>query len=153
MSPTPTLTAVCEIVVELGTARHHGVTRDGLRRVTPILGGSIRGVAGSGAVALRAEILPGGGDRQLVRSDGAGGEVVEIDARYDARTASGALLTLHASGVRHVPAPGSADPVLFRVALRFETADPALAPLQNALHIADGVREADLVRHTVYRVG
>lgn len=148
----PFLKAVCEINVQLGEARDHGVTRDGHRRMTPILGGSIQGLAGSDFAVLQAAILPGGGDRQLLRSDGEGGQTIEIDARYDARTASGSILSLHANGVRHVPVSGAACTVIFRVAIRFETSDPAFTHLQNALHIADGVREADLVRHTVYRV-
>lgn len=168
----PALAPVAEVVVELGEPLDFGRTRDGVRRFTPILGGELRGIPGSPAGealrGLRAEILPGGGDRQLVRADGA----VEIDARYDARTADGALIGLHAAGLRRVLDPGDPEPgagtsdapvggtpgtpggagVYFRVALRFETADPALAELQNALFVADGVREADRVRHTVYRV-
>ena len=144
----PTLAPVAEVIVELGEPLDFGRTRDGIRRFTPILGGEVRGIPGTAAGealrGLRAEILPGGGDRQLVRPDGA----VEIDARYDARAAEGALIGLRATGVRRA----SADGVYFRVALRFETADSALAELQDALFIADGVREADRVTHTVYRV-
>ncbi|MFT4231794.1 MAG: DUF3237 domain-containing protein [Leucobacter sp.] len=236
----PQLEPVCEVIVELGEPRDFGRTRDGLRRFTPILGGELRGIPGSSASAavqaLRAEILPGGGDRQLVRDPGpaygAGGAegrgapgasgavtsagagsadtpsvpgvvgdpaastsagartdrtepgdlapapappavtTVEIDARYDARTADGALIGMHATGLRRVEqppvaaaersaradpaAPGAPDPaaprVYFRVVLRFEASDPALAELQDALYVADGVREADRVTHTVYRV-
>ncbi|WP_449280899.1 DUF3237 domain-containing protein [Leucobacter sp.] len=144
----PGLTATARVTVELGEPLDFGRTRDGLRRFTPILGGELRGIpdadAGEAVRALRAEILPGGGDRQLVRPEG----VVEIDARYDARTAAGALIGLHATGVRRAITDG----VYFRVALRFETADPGLAELQGALYVADGVREADRVTHTVYRV-
>lgn len=75
---------------------------------------------------------------------------VEIDARYDARTEQGALIGMHAVGVRRVAPDGG---VYFRVTIRFETSEPALAELQDALFVADGVREADRVRHTVYRVG
>jgi len=150
-SPVPALKAVALATVALGEPLDFGRTRDGLRRFTPIIGGELRGIpctaAGEALRGLRAEILPGGGDRQLVRSDGA----VEIDARYDARTedgGGGALIGLHATGLRRA----SADGVYFRVTLRFETADSALAELQDSLFIADGVREADRVRHTVYRV-
>ncbi|RGE20030.1 DUF3237 domain-containing protein [Leucobacter sp. wl10] len=143
----PGLVPVCEVIVELGEALDFGRTRDGARRFTPILGGELRGIAdaqaGEAVRGLRAEILPGGGDRQLVRPDGA----VDIDARYDARTAAGSPIGLHATGIRRATADGS----YFRVALRFETSDPALAELQDALYVADGVREAGRVRHTVYR--
>ena len=177
----PALSPVCEIIVELGEPRDFGATRDGERRFTPILGGELRGIADAevgGAVrGLRAAILPGGGDRQLLRRQaGAVGEAdpethpaavpaggpaaipsadpaaiptVEIDARYDARTEQGVLIGMHAVGVRRVARDGG---VYFRVTIRFETSEPALAELQNALFVADGVREADRVRHTVYRV-
>ena len=188
----PALSPVCEIIVELGESRDFGATRDGERRFTPILGGELRGIAdaeaGDAVRGLRAAILPGGGDRQLLlRQAGAAGAAdpeadpaaapaagpaavpaagpaavaptavaptavpaVEIDARYDARTEQGALIGMRAVGVRRGRPDGS---VYFRVTIRFETADPALAELQDALFVADGVREADRVRHTVYRVG
>lgn len=143
------LEAVCEILVELGEPRHHGRTRDGERRVTPIVGGMVRGLpgtaAGAGVHALRATILPGGGDRQLIRPDGS----VEIDAAYEARTDAGALIAMRVTGIRR-PA---GTRMYFRVAVRFETAAPGLAELQDALFVADGVREDGFVRHTVYRVG
>lgn len=152
MTSFPTLVPVAEIQVELGETMDLGVTREGHRRVTPILGGTVRGLAGGSLAGLRAVILPGGGDRQRVSDDGASGTLIEIDAQYDARTDAGTVLAVHAQGVRHVPGPGASGGVLFRVALTFETSDPELAGLQNALYVADGVRDADRVRHTVYRV-
>ncbi|QZY51707.1 DUF3237 domain-containing protein [Leucobacter tenebrionis] len=151
----PELAPVCEIVVELGEPRGFGLTRDGERRFTPIVGGELRGIAdaeiGDAVRALRAEILPGGGDRQLVRAASSqpdGTTALEIDARYDARSPEGALIGVHATGIRRAGVSG----VYFRAMIRFETADPALAELQDALFVADGVREADRVRHTVYRL-
>lgn len=177
----PRLSPVCEIIVELGQPRDFGATRDGERRFTPILGGELRGLAhaqaGDAVRGLRAAILPGGGDRQLLRGQlspvggsdphshaipspaagpagmpagaSAAAPVVEIDARYDARTEQGALIGMHAVGARRIGPDGG---VYFRVTIRFETSEPVLAELQNALYVADGVREADRVRHTVYRV-
>ncbi len=153
MSPLSGLVTVpiVEIEVVLGESIDVGITRDGHRRFTPILGGTVRGLpsAGDSAVeALRAEILPGGGDRQLIRgSDDS--LVVEINAAYDAQTAAGALIGIRAQGVRTTSEAG----VYFRVTIRFETADQTLTGLQDALFIADGTRDADRVRHTVYRVG
>lgn len=144
----PALLPVCELRVRLGQALDLGGTRAGHRRITPILGGDLRGIADGpslpGIAGLVAEILPGGADRQLVRPD----ETIEIDARYQARTATGGLIDLHATGIRRSGVEG----VYFRVALRFETAEPGLAELQDAVYVADGVRERDEVRHTVYRL-
>lgn len=141
----PGLEAVAEIIVNLGEPRVFGDTRDGHRRMTPVLGGTLRGLAQAGAgAALEAEILAGGGDHQIVRADG----TVEIDARYEARTSAGAYIGIRASGIRRTVESA----VYFRVALRFEAAAPELDWLQGALFVADGVREAESVRHTVYRV-
>lgn len=154
----PRLEAVCEIVVELGATLEIGETRRGLRRVTPILGGELRGLPGAAlgedARALHAEILPGGGDRQLVRPSAGGvGTVVEIDARYDAQSSRGALIGIRAKGVRRSAAPESPETgTYFRVAIEFETADPQLTALQDSFFVADGVREENRVLHTVYRV-
>lgn len=152
MTSAPRLVPVCEVEVLLGEAMDLGTTREGHRRNSPILGGTVKGRDGGELATLRAAILPGGGDRQRIRGDGASGTLIEIDAQYDARTDSGTLLALRARGVRHVPGPDAPGGVLFRVAVQFETSDPELSTLQNGLYVADGVREADRVRHTVYRV-
>lgn len=152
--PAPRLRPVAEIRVSLGEPLEFGETRDGRRRFTSILGGSFHGLPGEpgasaperAVAALDAEILPGGGDRQLLRPDGA----VEIDASYTARTSEGALIGIRALGLRASGAAGGAP--YFRVQLRFETADPGLSALQTTLFVADGVREADAVRHRVYAV-
>lgn len=143
----PALIPICALRVDVGEPLDLGATRDGARRITPILGGELVGLPSCPdpvLAVLEAEVLPGGADRQLLRPDGG----IEIDARYQARTASGALLDLHATGLRRPDADG----VYFRVALRFATADPELAELERALHIADGVRDGAGVRHTVFRV-
>ena len=144
----PALQAVCEIEVLLGEPRDLGVTRDGHRRITPILGGTLRGLEGTELEGLRGEVLPGGADRQLWREI-PGETSIEIDARYDVRLEPGATVSLHATGLRRASKAGT----YFMVQLRFETSAPEAAELQHALYLADGVREADRVRHTVYRVG
>lgn len=116
------------------------ITTRGQRRITRILGGTFVGPG-----ELHGTVLAGGADNQLVRPDG----TIEIDARYDARTSTGAYILIHASGIRRV----SDESVYFRVSVRFEAAAPELGWMQDALFIADGVREADSVRHRVYRVG
>jgi hypothetical protein len=150
-APVPELEPAFDVVVHLGALEDHGMTRAGHRRVVPIVGGSVTG-------AFEAELLPGGADWQIVRADGS----IEVDARYSARTASGALVLLHATGVRsgepHVLAAlmrgeaGDASRYYFRTVVRIETADRALAALQNTLFVAAAVREADRVTYTAYRV-
>ena len=127
------------------------MTRAGHRRVIPILGGTISGL-------VEAEILPGGADWQLVRSDGS----IEISGLYSARTTDGELLLLRAVGVRsgspEVLAAllrGEAVPpeeYYFRTALTIEASAPRLAELERSLYIASCLRDADAVRYTAYRV-
>lgn len=144
----PALLAVCEIEVMLGEPRDLDTASDRGRRITPILGGTLRGLDGTDFEGVRGEVLPGGADRQLWREE-AGTTSIEIDARYDAQLASGAIVSLHATGLRRANEAG----IYFMVQLRFETSAPEFAAAQRALFIADGTREADRVRHTVYRVG
>lgn len=150
-APVPGLEPAFDVVVRLGALEDHGATSVGHRRVIPIIGGSVTG-------AIEGEILAGGADWQIVRSDGA----IEVDARYTARTREGSHVLLHASGVRSGPPEVLAallrgDPVdpadyYFRTVVRVEASDPALAWAQNVLFLAAAVREADRVTYTAYRV-
>lgn len=149
--PVPGLEPAFDVTVDLGPLEDHGMTRAGHRRVIPIMGGSVTG-------AFEAEILPGGADWQVVRADGA----VEVGALYSARTGTGALILVSSTGVRSGPPDvleallrgEQVDPAAyyFRTLIRLETAEPALADLQDVLFIAAAVRTADQVRYTAYRV-
>lgn len=141
----PELIPVGEITVQLGSPRAYGTTRVGDRRVTPILGGAVQILDSAGALPpVMAEILPGGADWQRVRPDG----VIEIDARYVAVTPGGHGLILHVRGLRRV----GPDGVYFRAGVTVEAGDASLAELERVLLLVDGVREAEQVRHTLYRV-
>ena len=84
VAPPPTgLERLFRVEVLVGPIEDHGMTSAGHRRVVPIVGGRIFD-------GVDAEVLPGGADWQVVRPDGA----IEIDTRYTARTADGALLHL-----------------------------------------------------------
>lgn len=63
----------------------------GLRRIVPILGGS---VAGPG---IKGTIVPGGADWQFVRPDG----VIDIHARYTLKLEDGTLILVENRGMRH----------------------------------------------------
>ncbi|MEZ2371406.1 DUF3237 domain-containing protein [Arthrobacter sp. RCC_34] len=151
LSPVPGLEAAFDVEVRVGAPADYGVTRAGHRRVVPILGGKISG-------ELVAEILEGGADWQRIRPDGG----CEIDARYSARTEDGDLLYLHAEGLR-IPSPQAAealargdqpgpDQFYFRTTVSIETSTPRWAHLERSLFIASGLRDADTVRYTAYRV-
>lgn len=143
----PQLLPVCELRVRVSDPQEGEYGLDGLRRVTRILGGELRALPGAaqlGLANLYGEVLPGGADHQLVRPDG----TIEIDARYRIETVGGHLIGVCAAGLRRAETSG----VYFRVAIRFDAEHPAHAALTQSVFIADGVREEDCVRHTVYRV-
>jgi Protein of unknown function (DUF3237) len=147
----PVLERAFEVHASLGPLEDHGITRVGHRRVVPIADGQVSGL-------FDAQILPGGADWQIVRSDG----TIEIDTRYSARTPAGEYVHFRTSGVRSGPphvleALLRGDPVdpseyYFRVAVYLETSAPRLAALQRSIFVASAIREADHVHYTAYRV-
>ena len=147
----PGLEPAFEVEARLGALEDHGVTRAGHRRVVPIIGGRVTGL-------FAADILPGGADWQLVRPDGA----IEIDTRYSARTADGGHVYIRTFGVRSgrpevleaLVRGDAVDPAdyYFRLCVRLETSEPALAALEQSVYIASAIREADRVRYAAYRV-
>ena len=68
-----------DLAVDVGEAVSMGVTLLGERRVVNIIGGMFEGPE------MRGEILAGGADWQLARTDG----VLEIDARYTLKEQAG----------------------------------------------------------------
>ena len=68
-----------------------GQAPDGLRRFVPITGGTFAGPL------LQGKVVPGSGDWQIVRSDGA----LNAEARYILETQDGVLIAVNNRGVRH----------------------------------------------------
>lgn len=75
-----------EAVADVEARIDLGPGPQGERFLVPVLGGRFR--PGPGIEGLEGEILPGGADRQILRPDG----VKELDAIYEMRTISGAVL-------------------------------------------------------------
>jgi hypothetical protein len=143
---------IFRIHAELADMLSLGRTPYGERLIINILGGRVDGAK------LAGRILPGGADWQIVRGDG----VAHLDARYTIETEAGARILVMSEGLRHGPpdvmarlARGEAvEPHLyyFRTAMRFETADPAVAWLNRILALGRGTREPRAVRIDVYEV-
>lgn len=148
--PRPTLEPLARFRVALDPILDLGDTPWGNRRIIPIVGGSFAGAR------LTGDILPGGGDWQVVHADG----TADIDTRYTLRTHDGAHVMLATTGLRHGPpdvraalARGEhADPrsYYFRLVLRFETSDERYAWLNRTIGIASGMRTADAVEYDAY---
>jgi hypothetical protein len=138
--------------VAVGPAMDVGDVGKGNRRIVPIIGGEFSGPE------LRGEVLPGGADWQIVRTDG----VAELEARYTLRTDDGALVYVRNIALRHGPAevmaalatgrpvePGS---YYFRGSTFFETSAARYAWITRHIVVCSGQREPAGVNLKFYRV-
>jgi hypothetical protein len=150
--PTPGLRPLLSIDASLPGITSVGITPTGELRLIPISGGTFEGEE------LRGEVLGGGADWQDVRSDG----VLEISARYLLKTDQGEVIEVRSVGLRAAPleimermARGERVPSVnyyFRTSIRFRTASPRLARLNNVLAVSYGERRGAGVHLDVYEV-
>lgn len=84
----PTLEFAFTLEVDLSPAQDFGITHCGHRRFIPITGGTVEGPK------LRATILPGGGDWNVLRDDGMG----HVFAKYTIQADDGALISVTNEG-------------------------------------------------------
>lgn len=149
----PQLEFAFRISVDLtGGVQEIGETGKGIRKVVPITGGTFEGPN------IKGNVVPGGYDWQLVRTDG----VVEIDARYLLQTDDGDLITLTNTGLRHGPpevmqrlAKGEevdASEYYFRSIPIFETGNAKYNWLNSSVFMATGTRKPKQVLIDVWRV-
>ena len=141
---TPMLAHVADLSVEVGAPIVIGDTPLGLRRVIPIVGGTVKGPK------LNGRVQNCGADFQVLRRD----DVSELEARYVIETEHGLVYVIN-NGLRHGPkdvmdalARGElVDPALvyFRAIPRFETAAPELQWLTRRIFICAGARLPDRV--------
>jgi Protein of unknown function (DUF3237) len=130
-------------VVELGGGRRFVAFEDGTF---------------DGRDGLSGTVLGGGVDWQSMRPDG----VLEIDAHYTLRTASGEAIEVRSQGVRKAPesvaerlARGEpVDPAdyYFRTLVRLSTAASRLRWLNDLIAVSTGDRERNTVRIHVHEV-
>ena len=145
MALEPRLALAFEARVRIGAPIDLGVTRNGHRRVIPILGGEVDGER------LKGEVLPGGADWQILHADGA----ADLEARYTIRTDAGALIYVQNRGIRrgdpeslrrlNAGEPVDPERIYFRSVATFETSAPECAWLADALFIGAGERFPDRV--------
>jgi hypothetical protein len=124
----------------------------GGRRIVPITGGDFSGPQ------MHGQVLPGGTDWQVLRSDG----TAELEARYTLRTDDGVLIYVRNHGLRHGPpdviaalAAGPAvDPAryYFRGATFFETSDARYAWLTKHIIVCTGEREPAAVKLRFFKM-
>lgn len=130
-----TLDLVTTLTIELADQQQIGATRFGVRRVSPIVGGSAEGPR------LCGEVLPGGADWNLVLPDGS----IEFDARYTIRADDGTLILvcnegLERSTMAKLFAGESVDPtapMYARTLPRFEVGPGPHEWLSRSLFVAE----------------
>ena len=148
----PGLEFVCELKVETGPPYVVGQTPHGLRRIIPIVGGTVTGPEVNGVV------LDGGADWQVVRPDG----VAELEAHYQFRTSDGVVVYIKNTGYR-VATPEvaarigkgedvSAEEYYFRATPKFEAPEGPYGWMNNTLFICKGIKHPDHVLIQVWKV-
>lgn len=134
-----------DLSVQVAAPMEVGHTVHGLRRVIPILGGTVQGQNWT------ARVLSGGADFQLIVNS----RMAELDARYVIETDGGDLIYVTNRAVRTASPEVMAklvrgevvDPkeVYFRCSPSFETASKALSWISERFFIGTGARHPDKV--------
>ncbi len=129
-----------------------GPAPGGLRRVGVVFGGAFAGERLSG------EVLDGGNDWQIVRSDGS----TTLDVRLVLKTTDGAMIGMTYRGIRRGPADIVArieagelvEPAsyYFRIAPFFETPSPDYDWLNGIVAVGIGHRFADGPVYSVFEI-
>jgi hypothetical protein len=149
----PALTYAFTLKVKIGPGIEAGEAGGGRKRIVPITGGTVVG-------RLKAQILPGGADWQILRPDG----TTEVWAKYNLQPESGGpAIVVTNTGVRRaspdvaarIAAGEQVDPsqYYFRATPVFETGSKAHAWLTSSVFVCVGERRPDYVALTCYEVG
>lgn len=151
MTP-PILSPVCELRVDLDPIMSLGEGRAGLRRIIPIVGGTVQGPR------LQGRILDLGADWQTIWTNG----TAELDTRYAMQTDDGAIIDIRNYGYRHGPADVMAalargedvapSSYYMRTQARLETGDPRYAWVNSTLFVGTGQRQSAQVILSLFAI-
>ncbi|WPO41094.1 DUF3237 domain-containing protein [Tardiphaga sp. 42S5] len=143
---------VFSLSIKVGTPIVAGDLGYGIRRVIPVLGGTVQGEG------IKGTIHSGGADFQIIRPDG----FTELEAKYTFELDDGAVVYIENIGVRFGPKEAldriargeTVDPALiyFRSVPKFETGHPKYRWLMQNLFIGVGARHPDRVELAVHQV-
>jgi len=151
--PVPSLTYVFTARVEVAAITATQGGPNGVRRIIPILGGTVEGPR------LSAKIIPGGTDVQAI---GEGG-FTTLQARYLIEADDGTRIFVENNGIRHAPPEIMADltagkivdptKIYFRASPRFEAPAGPHDWLNRTLFVCSGARMPDSVHLAFYAIG
>jgi hypothetical protein len=152
MAPQLSTRYVFSLVITIGAPIVAGDLGYGVRRIIPILGGTVRGET------INGTIFPCGADFQIIRPNG----FTELEAKYGFATDDGAVIYVENVGMRFGPKPlldriangEVVDPSLiyFRSVPKFETGSAKYRWLMENLFIGVGARHPDRVEIDVHQV-
>jgi hypothetical protein len=154
MTPLPLKSEfLFRMALSAGAPQMVGTARNGELRIVPVTGGTLEGPRFNG------EVLPAtAADWLRVDPDG----TAHMDVRLTLKSTSGSLAYMHYSGIRtgapevlaRLNGGQAVDPseYYFRIAIRFETADPELAWLNGVLGVGVGQRPPAGPTYDVYVV-
>lgn len=156
--PPPRLEAVMDLAVRVAAPIEVGMTSQGVRRLIPILGGTVTVRDGAGRADVLGRVLAGGADFQRI----VGGEVAHLDARYCIELDDGMRIFVHNRALRVASADDTArlmrgEPVLpsavyFRCQPTFETQSPTWTWLERLQFVGTGRREPEQVCMRMFAV-
>jgi hypothetical protein len=152
MPREPQLSFAFEARVRIAAPIDLGITRNGHRRIIPILGGEVSGAE------IEGTVIPGGADWQILHADGA----ADLEARYTIQTSDGALIYVLNRGIRRGDTealrklnsgePVDVSQIYFRSVATFETSSLKHSWLADALFVGAGERYPDRVVLRFYRI-
>jgi hypothetical protein len=152
MTPQLQTKYVFTITAEIGDVTTAGEIGHGVRRIIPIIGGTVKGDD------INGKVCPFGADFQIIRPN----ELIELEAKYAFETDDGATVYVENKGLRFGPVDLSqklkrgepVDPKLiyFRTVPKFETGHEKYRWLMENVFIGSAARHADRVIIDVHQV-
>ena len=152
MTPQLETRYVFTIIAQIGGVTSAGDIGSGVRRIIPIVGGTVKGEG------INGKVCPFGADFQIVRPN----ELIELEAKYAFETDDGATVYVENRGLRFGPVellqklkrgePVDPKLIYFRTVPKFETGHEKYRWLMEKLFIGSAARHADRVVIDVHQV-
>ncbi|KAK5169907.1 uncharacterized protein LTR77_005885 [Saxophila tyrrhenica] len=154
--PVPALQFLFHLECEMDTFRHIGLGPFGDRSTVIFKGGRFEGPL------LRGEILPGGGDWEIVRDHDGDQQTAHLNTRYNLLTHDGATIYLQTTGTRtgkkevleKLGEDESIGPDQFRMRLQLtmETGDEQYSWINQGVFVASSGRSGGRVIYDAYQL-
>jgi hypothetical protein len=152
MEPALKTRYVFTITGHIGGVTSAGEIGTGVRRISPVIGGEVKGES------INGKVLAFGADYQIIRPN----ELIELEAKYALQTDDGAVIYVENRGIRFGPVdlmkrlnrgePVDPKLIYFRTVPKFETGAEKYRWLMESLFVGSAARHADRVVVDVHQV-